>query len=269
MRSPRRRRLRALSSHALIPNALTVLGLCAGLTAVRFALLGRWEAAVAAIIAAAIIDGLDGRVARILKASTVFGAEFDSLSDMVCFGVAPSLMLYLWTLQDGRAAGWAVALMFTVCMALRLARFNASIAVPDRPAWTSKFFTGLPAPAAGGVVLLPMVLSFEFGDSFLRQPVVVGLYTVAVALLVVSTIPMFSGKGIRIRQRHVVPVLLLIGLLFALVVGYPWYFLALLAIGYLASVPFSIRALRRYRAETTDAIAGDAEAETRETENSE
>ena len=199
---------RDIPVNALIPNALTVLGLSLGLTAIRLALLDRWEIAVAAIIAAGIVDGLDGRVARILKASTAFGAQLDSLSDFLCFGVAPALMLYLWALQEGRAAGWAVALIYSVCMALRLARFNAGLANPDRPAWTSKFFTGLPAPAASIVVLIPMMLSFELGDTVLRQPLLVAFHVVFVALLMVSTIPMYAGKGIRVRPDHVLPALL-------------------------------------------------------------
>ncbi len=261
MRRRRHRRLRDIPVNALIPNALTVLGLCLGLTAIRFALLDRWEIAVAAIIAAGIVDGLDGRVARILKASTAFGAQLDSLSDFLCFGVAPALMLYLWTLQEGRAAGWAVALLYSVCMALRLARFNAGLANPDRPAWTSKFFTGLPAPAASGVVLIPMMLSFEFGDTVLRQPLLVAFHVVFVALLMVSTIPMYAGKGIRVRPDHVLPVLLLVGLLFALIAGYPWYMIPAIGVGYLATIPFSIRACRRLRAQTADidADSGDEE----------
>ena len=247
MSPTRRARLRALSVNALIPNALTVLGLCLGLTAIRFALLDRWELAVGAIIAAGIIDGLDGRIARILKASTEFGAQFDSLSDFLCFGVAPATVLYLWSLDQGGGAGWAVALFFSVCMALRLARFNASLGNPDRPPWAARFFAGLPAPAAAGVVLLPMMLSFEFGNGFFDQPIVVGLHTIAVALLIVSTIPMYSGKGLRVRHEHVLPVLLLVGLLFAVVVGYPWYTFSLLGVGYLASIPFSVRSRRRFQ----------------------
>ncbi|MFQ5786275.1 MAG: CDP-alcohol phosphatidyltransferase family protein, partial [Alphaproteobacteria bacterium] len=249
------RRLRGISVNALVPNALTVLAICLGLTAIRYALLDRWEVAVAAIIAAGVVDGLDGRVARILKASTEFGAQLDSLSDFLCFGVAPALSLYLWTLQDGRAAGWAVALLFSVCMALRLARFNASLLNPDRPAWTSKFFTGLPAPASSAIALLPMMLSFEFGDTFLREPAVVALHLIVVSLLTISTIPMYSGKGLRVRHEHVLPVLLAIGVLFALIVGYPWYALSLLAIGYLASIPFSVRSRRRLRIQSEAAAS--------------
>ncbi len=260
MRRPHRPRLRGLSVNALIPNGLTVLGLCMGLTSIRFALLERWEFAVGAIIAAGIIDGLDGRVARILKASTDFGAQLDSLSDFLCFGVAPAIVLYLWSLNEGGGAGWIVALFFSVCMALRLARYTAHLARPDRPEWSSRFFVGLPAPSAGGVVLLPMMLSFEFGAGFVAEPVVVGVYTVLVALLVVSTIPMYSGKGIRPRQRHVLPVLMLVGLLFAAIVGYPWYVFSLLGIGYVASLPFSIRSHRRLKGEAARSAAEDGDS---------
>ncbi len=257
---PRRSRLRGLTVNALIPNALTVLGLCLGLTAIRFALLDRWELAVGAIIAAGIIDGLDGRIARILKASTEFGAQLDSLSDFLCFGVAPATVIYLWSLHELGGAGWAVTLFFSVCMALRLARFNVSLGNPDGPSWAANFFVGLPAPAAGGIVLLPMMLSFKFGGEVFGQPAVVWAYTVAAGLLVVSTIPMYSGKGIRVRHKHVLPVLLLVGLLFAVVVGYPWYSFSILGIGYLASIPFSVRSRRRLLAgEAASSAADDAE----------
>jgi CDP-diacylglycerol--serine O-phosphatidyltransferase len=244
----RPRRLRGLSINALIPNAVTVLGMCAGLSSIRYALAERWEFAVGLILLAGIIDGLDGRIARVLKASSDFGAELDSLSDFVCFGVAPAVVLYLWTLGAGHGVGWAISLLFAVCMALRLARFNASLSDPDRPVWASHFFAGAPAPSASGIVLVPMMLSFEFGDTFLREPLFVALYTGGVAFLAVSTIPMYSGKGLKIRHDHVLPVLLLVGLLFAAFVGYPWYAFSALALGYAASIPFSVRSHRRHKA---------------------
>jgi CDP-diacylglycerol---serine O-phosphatidyltransferase len=253
MRRPsltRPRRLRGLSINALIPNAVTVLGMCAGLSSIRFALAERWEIAVAMILLAGIIDGLDGRIARVLKASSDFGAELDSLSDFVCFGVAPAVVLYLWTLEAGRGVGWAISLSFAVCMALRLARFNASLSDPDRPVWASHFFAGVPAPSASGIVLVPMMLSFEFGDTFLREPLFVALYTIGVAFLTVSTIPMFSGKSIKIRHEHFLPVLLLVGLSFAAFVGYPWYAFSALALGYAATIPLSVRSYRRHKART-------------------
>ena len=253
MKRPRLRRpgrLRGLSINALVPNAVTVLGMCAGLSSIRFALAERWEFAVGLILLAGIVDGLDGRIARVLKASSDFGAELDSLSDFVCFGVAPAVVLYLWTLEVGGGAGWAVALLFAVCMALRLARFNASLSDPDRPVWASYFFAGVPAPSASGVVLVPMMLSFEFGDTVLREPLVVALYMIGVAFLTVSTIPMFSGKGLKLRHEYFLPALLLVGLLFAAIIGYPWYTFSLLALGYVASIPFSLRSHRRHKART-------------------
>ena len=219
-----------------------------GLTSFHFAVLEKWELAVAMVIAAGIVDGLDGRVARVLKASSDFGAQLDSLSDFVCFGVAPPTLLYLWTLHEVRGVGWAVTLLVAVCMALRLARYNVSLGDTDRPQWMSYYFAGLPAPSAAGVTVLPMMLSFLFGDAFFREPVVVGIYAVGVALLIVSTIPMYSGKGIKIRHEHVLPVLLLVGVMFAAIVGYFWWTFSLLAVGYLISIPFSVRSRRRHAA---------------------
>ncbi len=253
--SRRLHRLRGLSVNALIPNAVTIMGLAAGITAIRFAISERWELAVGLIFLAAVIDGLDGRIARVLKASSEFGAQLDSLSDFACFGVAPALVLYLWTLNAGAGVGWTVSLLFAVCMALRLARFNASLSEPDRAVWTSYFFTGAPAPASSSIVLLPMMLSFEFGDSLLREPLLVAIYTICVSLLTVSTIPMFSGKGLKLRHHHLLPVLLLVGLLFTLIVGYPWYTLSLLVIGYVCSIPFSIRSHRRHKARAEESAS--------------
>jgi len=266
LRRHRRLRTRALRGptiHALIPNALTVLGLSLGLTAIRFAFQGRWELAVGAIIAAAIVDGLDGRVARILKVSTVFGAELDSLSDFLCFGVAPAILLYLWSLNAIGGLGWAVALVFAVCIALRLARFNASLAVPDRPAWSSYFFTGMPAPSAGGIALIPVMLSFELGQGFWTSPAYVAVHTVAVALLAISTIPIYSGKVIKLRSEHVLPVLILVGLVFAAIVSAPWYTFSALGVAFVASIPFSIRSYRRFRRRALEADMGDSDTAAR------
>ena len=251
MKPSRRRRLRALSINVLVPNALTVLALCLGLSAMRLALLERWELAVAAVLVAGFIDGIDGRVARMLNVSSEFGAQLDSLSDFVCFGVAPASILYLWALRDITGLGAAVAMLFAVCIALRLARFNASLHKPDRPAWASKFFQGVPAPVAGAMALLPMVLSFKFGSEILAEPLVVGATTIVVALLAVSTIPTYSGKGVKIRHEHVMPLLLFVGILFAAIVGYPWYTLSVVAFGYMATIPISVMAHRRARIQAT------------------
>ena len=249
LRGRRRPRLRGLSINALIPNALTVLGICFGLTAIRYAFVGRWEFAVGAIILAGIIDGLDGRAARILKASTEFGAQLDSLSDFLCFGVAPAIVLYLWALNDIGGAGWGVSLLFGVCIALRLARFNVSHDDPNRPAWADEFFQGVPAPSASGFVLFPMMMSFEFGDGFFRDPAYVAIHVIAVALLAISTVPMYSGKGLKLRKKHFLPALLFIGIGFAIIISYPWYSFSLLGIGYAASIVFSLRSHRRRMAQ--------------------
>src|SRR5262245_10165044 len=173
LRRPRRR-LRDQSINRLIPNMFTVLALFAGLTAIRFAGDQRWEPAVIAVVAAGIFDGLDGRIARLLGGATKFGAELDSLSDVISFGVAPAMLLYLWSLHSASTLGWTVAMIFAVCCALRLARFNAKLDEPDPTPWAGQFFTGVPAPAGAGLAMLPMMLSFQFGDSVFRHPAVVG-----------------------------------------------------------------------------------------------
>lgn len=249
---PRRRLIRppklpGLSLNKLIPNILTVLALCAGLTSIRFALHGKWEHAVLSIVLAAILDGLDGRVARLLQGTSKFGAELDSLSDFVSFGVAPAMVLYFWTMQGAGGFGWALVLLFAVCCALRLARFNTMLGNADLPPYAYNFFTGIPAPAAAGVVLLPMVASFEFGESFFARPSVVSVFLLGVAFLMVSTIPTFSFKKVRIPNAWVLPVLLIVGLLAAFLVTEPWLTLVVLGFVYLGLIPVSIRAFRRLK----------------------
>ena len=156
----------------LIPNAITVGALCAGLSGVRFAIDARWEMAVAAIVVAAILDGLDGRMARLLNGTSKFGAELDSLADFVSFGAAPALIVYLWVLNGWGGVGWVIALGFAVCCALRLARFNTALADPNPPRWAGHFFTGVPAPAGAGLALLPMMLHFEVGPGWVDKPLV-------------------------------------------------------------------------------------------------
>ncbi len=236
-------RLRLVSINRLLPNVLTVLALCAGLTSMRFALDGRWEAAVLAIILAAALDGLDGQVARMLKGQTRFGAELDSLADFVNFGVAPAMALYLWVMEQARGFGWFAVLALSVCTALRLARFNSRLDASDRPPWSYRFFTGVPAPAGAGLALLPLMASFQFGIGPIH-PLPVGIWTILVALLMVSNWPTFSTAGWSVPQRHMVPVLAGVGLIFALLASEPWLTMIVIGIAYLASLPFS---LRRYR----------------------
>lgn len=246
--SGRRRRLTGLSINRLLPNMLTLLALCAGLTAMRFALHERFQAAVVAIIIAAILDALDGRVARRLGSTSRFGAELDSLSDFLSFGVAPAFMLYLWSMQDAGSLGWALVLLFPVCSALRLARFNTSLtAAEPPPPWMAGFFVGVPAPAGAGLVLLPMMISFEVGESIFRHPIVVGTALAVVGGLMVSRIPTFSFKRGRIPARFVLPTMLLVALLAAVTVTSPWTTMPLVALIYLATFPFSIRAAEAAR----------------------
>ncbi|HTV45856.1 MAG TPA: CDP-diacylglycerol--serine O-phosphatidyltransferase [Stellaceae bacterium] len=245
LRQPRGR-LADLSINRMIPNVLTLLALCAGMTAMRFAMNRNFVGAVFAIIVAGIFDGLDGRIARLLKSTSSFGAELDSLSDFVSFGVAPAAVLYLWTMSGLHALGWAIVLFYAVCCALRLARFNIEIG-SERPAYATPFFTGVPAPAAAGLVMVPMFLSFQWGDWVFRSPYLSAVIVTGVALLMVSKVPTVSLKRIRVPHDLVVPTLLGIGVLAAFVTTAPWPTLTAIGIVYVGSIPLTIRAYRRRR----------------------
>lgn len=240
----RKKRFKGLSFNRMIPNILTLLALVAGLTAIRYGLHERWEHAVLAVVAAGILDGLDGRIARLLKGASKFGAELDSLSDFVCFGVAPPMILYLWSMQDAGRLGWALVMLFTICCGLRLARFNVALEDHDAPIWKSRFFTGTPAPAAAGLVMLPMVLSFQ-GSEFFRQPFVVGVFLVGVAALMVSTIPTYSFKNLKIGSRWILPTMLIAGAVTVFLISVPWMTLSVIGVLYLSLIPFSYREQRR------------------------
>jgi len=245
----KRRGLRGFSINRLIPNVLTLAALCSGLTAIRFGLQGEFRLAVIAVIVAAIFDALDGRVARRLGVTSRFGAELDSLSDFLCFGVTPALVLYLASLKDGGSLGWVVTLMFPICSALRLARFNtALLADTPPPAWTGSYFTGVPAPAGALLALVPLVVSFEAGATWPRHPIVVGLVLVGVGGLMVSRLPTFSFKKGRIPRHLVLPALLVAALTMGVVVSSPWIGLSLLGLIYIALIPFSWLAYRRQAA---------------------
>jgi len=259
MRTRPRPRLRDQSFNRLIPNILTVLALCAGLTSIRFAFQERWEMAVFAIVIAGVLDGLDGRIARLLDGSSKFGAELDSLSDFLAFGVAPALLLYYWTMKSVVGLGWALALLFAVCCALRLARFNTKVDNADLPAWTGRFFTGVPAPAGAGLALLPVFATFEFGSGFFDHPIVTGGAMVAVSLLMVSRVPTFSFKRIKVPHDYVLPTLLGVGLFAAFLVGLPWLTLMAVGVLYLASLPLSYVAHRRLSRQAAVADLEDVE----------
>jgi CDP-diacylglycerol--serine O-phosphatidyltransferase len=243
----------------MIPNILTLLALCAGMTAIRYALGGKFEAAVIAILVAAVFDGLDGRVARLLKSASPFGAQLDSLSDFVCFGVAPAVVVYIWTMSHLASFGWAVAVFFAICCALRLARFNTQLDA-ELPSYAYYFFTGVPAPAGGGLALVPLFLSFEYGDTFFRLPLLSAVWMAIVAALMVSRIPTMSVKRFRVPHHFAVPIMLAIALVAAFMTTAPWPTLTVVGLAYLASIPFTVRSYNRLRrtAEAMHAHDGDA-----------
>jgi CDP-diacylglycerol--serine O-phosphatidyltransferase len=226
----------------LVPNFFTLLSLCAGLTAIRMAIEQRYEMAIALVVIAAALDGVDGRLARALKAQSKFGAELDSLADFVNFGVAPAVIVFVWGLTPLKGFGWIAVLVFALAMGLRLARFNAMIDV-ERPKWQSNYFTGMPAPAGAITVLLPLYVHHLGLFDVQVWPVAVSLYVLAMAFLLVSTIPTFSGKlmGERISREYVMPMFVGVAAVVALLVTYPYGTLTLLTLLYLASIPLSYR----------------------------
>lgn len=243
-----RRRMRELSLHQFLPNVVTVLALCSGLTAIRFAVQEKWEWAVGAVVVAAVLDTLDGRLARRMGVTTKFGAELDSLSDFLCFGVAPALIVYLWSLHAAGGFGWALCLLFAVSAALRLARFNTRLGTSDMPPWAGSFFTGVPAPAGAGAALLPMMLYFQFGNDLFRHMAVNVCVLVLVGGLMVSRLPTLSFKQVKVPHRWVLPGLMGIGLLVALVVTQTWATLSVMMVVYLSTIPFAVVKYRKLQA---------------------
>ena len=246
---PFRRRFKAIPVRTLLPNLITLLALCAGLTAIRLAVEDKLDLALAAIVFAALLDGIDGRIARMLKGTSRFGAELDSLADFVNFGVAPALILYFWGLHELKSAGWIVALVFAICAGLRLARFNVMIDDPNKPLWAGNFFTGIPAPAGAITVLLPIYLSFLGVPVSLITIWLTFFYTLAIAFLMVSRLPVFSGKrvGKRVPPEMVLPVFVMVVLFFAMLVSYPWQVLTVGTLAYLACLPLGLLSYREYR----------------------
>jgi len=240
----RRRRFRPIPVRMLVPNVITLLAICAGLTAIRLSTEGRMELAVAAIVFAAVLDGIDGRVARMIKGQSKFGAELDSLADFVNFGVAPGLILYFWQLHELHDGGWIAAMVFAISGGLRLARFNASMDDPNKPPFATNYFTGVPAPAGAVTALLPIYLAFL--GIFKSPALLTALYTLLIAFLMVSRLPVFSGKSIRLRvpPELVLPVFVCVIFFIALLVGYPWYILSAGTILYLMSLPLGWKSYR-------------------------
>src|SRR5215475_9406946 len=240
----RRRRFRQIPVRLLVPNVITLLAICAGLTAIRLSTEGRMGLAVGAIVFAAILDGIDGRVARLIKGQSKFGAELDSLADFVNFGVAPGLILYFWQLHELHNGGWIAAMVFAISGGLRLARFNASMDDPNKPAFATNYFTGVPAPAGAITVLLPIYLAFlNIGPP---PSILTALYTLLIAFLMVSRLPVFSGKTMRMRvpPELVLPVFVSVIFFIALLIGYPWHILSVGTVLYLASLPMGLKSYR-------------------------
>ena len=268
-RLPRRQRFSGLSFNRMLPNLMTLLGLCIGLSSIRLGMDGRFGAAVLAIAVSGVIDGLDGRLARLLKATSRFGAEFDSLADFLCFGVAPALLLYMWSLQPWGAIGFLPPLMFASAMALRLARFNAALDSAPKAAFAYNFFTGVPAPAGAVLVLFPLFVGLEASqhDQFWLQdlvsyPLFTGAFLVVTALLCVSTLPVWSFKNFKIPTAGILPLLLGVVVGAALIFADPFLAGALAGFAYIVMLPFSLRSYRKLAREAEGRrMAADAETE--------
>lgn len=263
-----------LTLRALVPNAITSAALCSGLTGIRFAVTAAtqepkpwpavaairpdsmlpfddWQKAVLAVILAGMLDGIDGRIARLLKAQSRFGAELDSLADSISFGVAPALILFLWSLREVPRLGWFAALAFAICCALRLARFNARIDLDDQPHKSAGYLTGVPAPVGAGLAFLPMYLWIASENPIFRQPQVVGIWLIAIAFLMISNIPTMGWKSLRPRRRIRLEIIAVIGLVFAALLSEPWLTLVGICLIYLLTLPIGIVAyakIKRQRA---------------------
>lgn len=237
---PASRKTRGLSLRSVIPNAITAAALCAGLTGVRFAIEGDWEKTVFAIVLAGMLDGIDGRIARLLKAQSRFGAELDSLADSLSFGMAPALVMFLWSLQDLPRFGWFAALGFAICCALRLARFNAQIDTEEQPHKSAGFLTGVPAPVGAGLAFLPVYLWLATEEPIFREPLLVAGWMVVIAVLMISNLATLTWASIRPGKDLRIAAIALVGLLVAALLSEPWWTLALICGAYLALMPIGI-----------------------------
>ncbi len=247
-----------LTLRAMIPNAITAAALCAGLTGIRFAIGGEWTQAVLAIVVAGVLDGIDGRIARLLKAQSRFGAELDSLADNVSFGVAPALVLFLWSLQDLPRLGWFAALAYAIACALRLARFNARIDLADEPRKQAGFLTGVPAPVGAGLVFLPLYLWIATGNDLFREPVIVGPWLVAMGFLMISNVATVTWGRLRPRRSLRLEVIAAFGLTGAALLTEPWLTLIGICVVYLALLPVGIVLYARVKQRGVPAAEGSA-----------
>jgi len=246
---PRRRRFKPIPIRMIIPNLITLFSLCLGLTAIRLAVDGKLELAITSIVIAGVLDGIDGRIARLLHSTSRFGAELDSLADFVSFGVAPAMLLYFWGLNSLHSAGWIAVLVFAICAGLRLARFNVAIDDPNKPPYTANFFTGVPAPAGAMIVMLPIYLELMGLPHTAASSVIALVYTFAVGLLMVSWLPTWSGKGVsgRVPREHVLTIMICVVFVGALLVSYPWEMLSLGSLAYIACIPVAYLQYQRLK----------------------
>jgi len=221
----------------LLPNMLTLLSLCSGLTAIRYAMHDQWPGAVLAIVAAGVFDMLDGRVARLLNIASKFGAELDSLADAISFGVAPGFVMYLWALKDEQNIGWIAVMVYAVCCALRLARFNTMLEDQHAPKWTKSYFTGVPAPGGAGLAIFPLILVLQFGDRAMWSTPIISLWLILIGGLMVSRLPTLSLKGLRVKPVWVAPIFALAVLLTAALINHPWLTLSGVGLTYIVSLP--------------------------------
>ena len=264
---PRKRLFKPVPVRVIIPNIITLIALCLGLTAIRLAFEGRYEPAVVAIVVAALLDGIDGRVARMLKGTSRFGAELDSLADFVNFGVTPALILYSFLLNELKAIGWIAVLVFAIAMVLRLARFNVMLDDPHRPEWKKNFFTGMPAPAGALTSMLPLYLSFLGVPMGTAAAPIALVYLLGLAFLMVSTIPVYSGKtiGLKVPRHWVLPIFVLSAAVFGLLANFPWEMLTAITVLFLGSIPFSVMRYRQLdRAHAAQAVQPQPAASERE-----
>lgn len=242
-----------LTLRAMLPNAITAAALCSGLTGIRFAIDGQWTFAIGLVVLAGVLDGIDGRIARLLNAQSRFGAELDSLADSLSFGVAPALILFLWSLKDWERFGWFAALAFAICCALRLARFNARIDMDDQPHKSAGFLTGVPAPVGAGLAFTPFYLWHETGIEAFRDPVLMTGWLTLIAGLMISNLPTLSWASLRPRRSIRLPLIAFTGLAFAALLLEPWWTLAAISIVYLALMPYGLVKYARIRRRRQDA----------------
>ncbi|MEE4153096.1 MAG: CDP-diacylglycerol--serine O-phosphatidyltransferase [Erythrobacter sp.] len=248
-----------LTLRAMLPNAITAAALCSGLTGIRFAIEGEWEYSILAVILAGVLDGIDGRIARLLNAQSRFGAELDSLADSLSFGMAPAVILYLWSLQDFDRFGWFAALAFAICCALRLARFNAQIDVENQPHKSAGFLTGVPAPVGAGLAFLPFYLWQVTGLPEFREPVLIAVWVTAIAVLMISNMATLSWGAIRPRRAIRLGLIALSTIAFAALLLEPWWSLIAISVCYLALMPYALVKYGRIKRRRAHAAAAEPE----------